>query len=149
MSDTLFYDDVVMDHIRNARNYRVMEDADAVTSGSNPLCGDELVLYTRAPGERLEDVAFQCTCCGISMASASIMSELTKGRPASEIEARAQALIAAIGSARDAAHDAACSSEGERALLDTVRRFPARSRCAALPWETLLSALGARRASRS
>src|ERR1044071_2393030 len=78
------YDDLVMDHIKHARNYRVLADASHQAQGSNPLCGDELVIYLSTKHERIVDIAFQCTCCGISMASASIMSEQVKGKLTSE-----------------------------------------------------------------
>lgn len=140
MPVNLAYDDVVMDHIRNARNYRAIPAADLVANGSNPLCGDEIVLYAKQRGERLEDIAYQCTCCGISMASASILTEMLSGRTAHDAQARARGVLAAMA-ARDESAEVVIESEGVRALLDTVRRFPVRSRCAALPWETLLSAL--------
>lgn len=65
------YDDFIMDHIKNARNFRVLDDADRQAHGSNPLCGDEIDVYLRMDRDRIEDAAFQCTCCGVSMASAS------------------------------------------------------------------------------
>lgn len=76
MSDTRVYDELIMDHIKNARNYRVLTDASHGTAGSNPLCGDEMRVYIRMDGDRIANVGFQCTCCGISMSSASIMSAM-------------------------------------------------------------------------
>ncbi|HET7159524.1 MAG TPA: iron-sulfur cluster assembly scaffold protein, partial [Burkholderiales bacterium] len=73
------YDDLIMDHIKHARNYRVLEEANCMGEGSNPLCGDEIVLYIRIEDGYIADAAFQCSCCGISMASASIMTELARG----------------------------------------------------------------------
>ena len=90
------YDDILMDHIKNARNYRAPPDATHTASGSNPLCGDELTVFLKLKENRLEDIAFQCTCCGISMASASVMTESMAGRSAKEaleaaLEGREQA----------------------------------------------------------
>lgn len=139
MSGADLYDDLIMDHIRNARNYRVLERADLKASGSNPLCGDELTVYLRIERGRIEDIAFQCTCCGISMASASIMTEMMKGREAGDARNRLRAFAAALdGRAGGARHDA---TGEQRAILATVRKFPARARCAALPWATLDGAL--------
>ena len=73
------YDDLIMDRIKNARGFRVLDDATHRAEGSNPLCGDEMTVYLTLAGERIESAAFQCTCCGISMASASIMTESVRG----------------------------------------------------------------------
>lgn len=128
------YDDLVMDHIKHARNYRVPDDANRMGTGSNPLCGDEIVVYLRIDGERIADAAFQCTCCGISMASASIMTEMAKGRTAHDAKVLLRRFVAMVDS-RTPASDR--MSDEWLALLETVRRFPARTRCAALPWVTL------------
>ena len=74
------YDDIVMDHIKNARNCRVLDDADRRIEGRNPLCGDELLIFLKVADERIDDLAFQCSCCGISMASASMMTSAVKGK---------------------------------------------------------------------
>jgi nitrogen fixation NifU-like protein len=86
MSDARFYDELIMDHIRNARNYRVLTDASHDAAGSNPLCGDEMRVYIRIDGRRIADAAFQCTCCGISMASASIMTTMLIGAATNEAQ---------------------------------------------------------------
>ena len=133
------YDDLVMDHIKNARNYRVLDDADRRVEGSNPMCGDELFLYLKLDGERIADVTFQCTCCGISMASASMMTEKVKGRPVEEARRTARDFVAMIDHAA-AAPDPPGDIE-RLAMLETARRFPARKRCAVLAWRTLAEAL--------
>jgi SUF system NifU family Fe-S assembly protein len=74
------YDDVILDHIRNARNYRMPESVSREIRGSNVLCGDELALYLRMDGGCIVDISFQCSCCGLSMASASVMTEIVKGK---------------------------------------------------------------------
>lgn len=128
------YDDLIMEHIKHARNYRVLGDANYMGTGNNPLCGDEIVVYLRIDGGRIADAAFQCTCCGISMASASIMTEMAKGRTAHDAQVLLRDLLAMVNS-RAPASDR--TSAEWLALLETVRRFPARTRCAALPWVTL------------
>jgi nitrogen fixation NifU-like protein len=139
MPSASLYDDYLMDHIKNARNYRVLDKPDHTATASNPLCGDEITLYLELAEGRIDDVAFQCTCCGISMASASIMTELVKGVP----EERARSLVREFEDllTRDGSVDATALSEGRLALLDTVRRYPARAGCALLPWKTLEGAL--------
>ena len=134
------YDDVVMDHIKNARNYRVLEDADRRVEGSNPMCGDELQLYLALEGGRIADIAFQCTCCGISMASASMMTEMVKGMPVEDARRTAEDFVSMLERADEASEPA--SGVERLAMLDTVKRFPARKRCAKLAWATLADALG-------
>ena len=90
MTESKAYDDLIMDHIKNARNFRALADATHHANGSNPLCGDELTVYIRLGNERIEDAAFQRTCCGISMASASIMTESVRGKSGAALRIRAR-----------------------------------------------------------
>ena len=139
MSGTDLYDDLIMDHIRNARNYRALDRADLKATGSNPLCGDEVTVYVKLERGRIEDIAFRCTCCGISMASASIMTETVKGKHVAE----ARSLLRAFASSLNGRADVAASDivPEHRAIVATVRKYPARARCAHLPWATLEGAL--------
>ena len=136
------YDDILMDHIKNARNYRAPADATRTASGSNPLCGDELTVFLKLKENRLEDIAFQCTCCGISMASASVMTESMAGRSAKEALEAIRAFATQLRT--PSAVPPAAGNAGQQAVLDAVRRFPARRRCALLPWITLEAALEGR-----
>ena len=133
------YDDLVMDHIRNARNYVALEGADAEAAGSNPLCGDEMRVYLKLAGERIAEAAFQCSCCGIAMASASMMTERVRGLDAAAARQIARRLVAAIEGA--GAADLPDAGAEQLALLDTVARFPSRKGCAMLPWTALAAAL--------
>ena len=132
------YDEVILDHIKNARNYRVMEDANRTAEGVNPLCGDTLSLYLRLAGDVIQDASFQCSCCGISMASASVMTEAVKGgtvTQAKELYRFFHRHLSKAGEAED------LDDLGEVAVLGVVRAFPARRNCALLVWETLIAAL--------
>ena len=133
------YEDLIMDHIRDARNYRVVADANRESTGSNPLCGDTITVQLHVMRGRVEDAGYQCECCGISMASASMMTEWVKGRAPEEARSFARAFAARLADRPGAAPGGA--SEIERALLATVRDFPARAGCAALPWTMLQSLL--------
>lgn len=136
---THLYDDLIMDHIKNARNYRVLEDDACRATGTNPLCGDEMLVYLKMNGERIADIAFQCTCCGISMASASMMTDMVKGRLAEEARRVVREIVTMVESRT---HPAIDDMSAERlALLETVRKFPTRAGCAALAWTTLQDAL--------
>jgi nitrogen fixation NifU-like protein len=133
------YDDVILDHIKNARNYRAPERIDREIRGSNALCGDELVLYLQIDADCIVDISFQCACCGLSMASASVMTEIIKGKSAVEAGRLLREFTGRLGGA---AHSGRYGPGLEQqALLDVAQRFPARARCVALPWNTLLTAL--------
>jgi nitrogen fixation NifU-like protein len=83
------YRENILDHYKNPRNHGTIEDADAVAEGMNPLCGDEVTMSVRfaADGETIEDVKFAGRGCAISQAATSMLTEMTKGRNASEIAA--------------------------------------------------------------
>ena len=133
------YDDLIMEHIKHARNYRALKRAHRRATGFNPLCGDEMTLYLGVRGGRIDDIAFQCTCCGISRASASIMTELLRGREPAEAREQVRAFMALLD---DRAHPAQPRpTQEQEALLATARKFPSRVRCATLPWSTLARAL--------
>ncbi|MDH3288768.1 MAG: SUF system NifU family Fe-S cluster assembly protein [Betaproteobacteria bacterium] len=133
------YDDLLMEHIKNARNYRVLDGASASASGANALCGDGMTVYVRVEDGRIEDVAFQCECCGVSMASASIMTQAVLGVCVEEAKARVTSFVARVADKADTGRRDAYSPQG--AVVATVRQYPIRSRCAVLPWLTLEAAL--------
>jgi nitrogen fixation NifU-like protein len=129
------YDEFVMDHIKNARNYRVLENADRELPAVNPMCGDRMAVQISIARGRVEDAAFQCECCGISMASASMMTEWVRGRSLEETVRYARDLVGRLAGPGDAVPGA--KSDMERALFAIVREYPSRARCAALPWRAL------------
>jgi nitrogen fixation protein NifU and related proteins len=133
------YDGVLMDHIKNARNYRVLEELDREATGVNPLCGDEVAVRLKLDRGHVRDAAFQCTCCGIAMASASIMTEFVKALPLDTARPLVRAFIEALYG--NAELPEGCNGQGQRALVATARDFPTRLRCAALPWATVEAAL--------
>lgn len=133
------YDDVILDHIKNARNYRVPESVGREIRGSNVLCGDELVLFLRMDGGCIVDIGFQCSCCGLSMASASVMTEIVKGKGMGEAAVLLREFTGRLSGALQS--DYATLGREQRALLNAAQRFPARARCVALPWTTLMPAL--------
>lgn len=133
------YDDVMMDHINNARNYRVIPDAQRKATAINPLCGDEITVYIRLRSERIDDVAFRCSSCGISMASASIMTDAVKGKSCPEARDLSQSMRALIDGT---GLSMALPPNSElQAILAALREFPTRKTCATLAWLALTSAL--------
>jgi nitrogen fixation NifU-like protein len=139
-SSTL-YDDVILDHIKNARNYRVIEAADRQAEGVNPLCGDTFTVYVNVDNGVIRDAAFQCSCCGISMASASVMTELVRGQTIERARALHEHFMAMLA---DTASPSAGDELAELAVLGVIRDFPSRRNCAALAWYTLAAALEGR-----
>ena len=142
MSEANPYDGFIMDHIRNARNYRTLPAASHHAAGINPLCGDEMTVYAEIVQYRIRDVGFQCSCCGISMASASIMTDLLKSASVVDAKPLLREFIAAINGTAEAS--AQGIDGGRLAILQSVRALPSRRKCAALPWLTLEAALEGR-----
>jgi nitrogen fixation NifU-like protein len=132
------YNDVVLDHIKNARNYRVIESADRSAEGVNALCGDALSVYLLLEGDVIRDASFQCSCCGISMASASVMTEAVKGGTIADARAMYQSFVQLLTATDELTTQV---DLGEVAVLATVRAFPGRRNCATLAWDTLMAAV--------
>jgi nitrogen fixation NifU-like protein len=136
------YNEVILDHIKNARNFQALADADRKSHGINPLCGDTFNVFLKLQGDRIAQAAFECECCGISMASASIMTDAVKGRTVAEVKAlyrHFERLMRNPGASGDAPEGA-----GEIAMLELIADFPSRVNCALLGWHTLDAALDGR-----
>ncbi len=133
------YQEVVFDHNRNPRNFRVMADANRTIEGFNPLCGDRITLYVKVNEGVIEDVSFQGSGCAISTASASLMTEIVKGQTEAEAEHLFE-LFHRITTGKDG--DAInLEGIGKLAVLAGVRAYPARVKCATLAWHSLQAAL--------
>jgi len=133
------YQEVILDHNKSPHNYREMADASRIALGHNPLCGDKMKLYVRIEGDRIADVAFQGSGCAISKASASIMTDAIKGKTLAEAEALYGKFHDLVTGPPDLKADGA--GLGKLAVFSGVREFPARVKCATLPWHTLEMAL--------
>ena len=85
--DQQLYREVILDHYKNPRGHGVIEDADAEAEGQNPLCGDEVSIFVRfgEDGQTIEDIGFEGRGCAISQAATSMLTEMVKGRKASEV----------------------------------------------------------------
>ncbi|MDR3423665.1 MAG: SUF system NifU family Fe-S cluster assembly protein [Alphaproteobacteria bacterium] len=136
------YQDLILDHGKHPRNFHALPNANHEALGHNPLCGDKINLYVTVDAQNvIQDVAFQGSGCAISMASASMMTEMLKGKTAEE----AARLFAYL-------HDACTGKSADKAGLDEdavdrinalsgVRDYPIRVKCATLAWHTLQAAL--------
>jgi nitrogen fixation NifU-like protein len=132
------YQEVVFDHNRNPRNFRVIEDADRKVEGFNPLCGDRITLYLKLTGDLIADISFQGQGCAISTASASLMTELIKGKTLEEAEELFHAFHAIVTGKDD---ELKLKELGKLAVLAGVRQYPSRIKCATLPWHSLEAAI--------
>ena len=131
------YQEIIVDHNRNPRNFGVIADADKTMEGFNPLCGDKLKLYIKIDGQNISDIAFDGTGCAISVASASLMTDAMKGKSIDEAETLFNNFHSLITTENEIDSD----HLGKLAVLAGVKDFPARVKCASLCWHTLHSAL--------
>lgn len=128
------YQEMILDHYRRPRNKGEIENPDETIVMKNPLCGDEITVQLRYEGDQVVDVGFVGRGCSISQASASMMTQLVKGKSASEIEElRSRFRDMVMGNV---------DAEGEKSLgslraLGGVSKFPARVKCALLAWNAL------------
>jgi nitrogen fixation NifU-like protein len=131
------YQEVILDHSRQPRNFGALAEANHAARGDNPLCGDQLHLSLKVRGEVVEDVAFEGSGCAISMASASLMTQAVKGHTVAEAEDlfdRFRRLLT-----RDEPGE--LGDLGKLEVFSGVREFPMRVKCATLAWHTLHAAL--------
>ena len=135
------YQEMILDHYRRPRNKGTLENPDASVEMKNPLCGDEIELQVAFDGDAVRDLKFHGRGCSISQASASMMTQLVKGKSSGEIDGiRNKFRDLMLGSLADA-NDAQL---GSLRALAGVARFPARVKCALLAWNALESALAER-----
>ena len=133
------YQEVILDHNRRPRNFRALE-AGRKAEGYNPLCGDRLTVYLRVEDDVIKDATFQGSGCAISKASASLMTDVVKGKTVAE----AEALFERFHRVVTASPDAPVEDLGKLSVLAGVRQFPVRVKCATLAWYALRAAAEAR-----
>ena len=133
------YQEVILDHNKNPRNFREIENADKQADGHNPLCGDQLKVYLLMDGDKVKDVAFKGSGCAISKASASMMTQAVKGKTKEEADVMFAEFRQMVMGEMDA--DTEENSLGRLKIFAGVREFPARVKCASLSWHTLHAAL--------
>lgn len=131
------YQEVIVDHNRNPRNFGKLEDADRILEGFNPLCGDRLTLYLKIDDDHIKDISFDGSGCAISVASASLMTDAMRGKSIGEADTIFNRF-----------HDLVTKNDeidiekmDKLAALAGVKDYPTRVKCATLCWHTLNSAL--------
>lgn len=133
------YQEVILDHNKNPRNFREIADATRTADGNNPLCGDALRVYVELENDLVKDVAFKGSGCAISKASASMMTQTVKGKTREEAEVLFDEFHKMVTGELDAETDE--NSLGKLKIFAGVLEFPARVKCASLSWHTLHAAL--------
>jgi len=133
------YQEVILEHNKNPRNFREIVDADQYADGKNPLCGDALRVYVALDGDTVTDVAFKGSGCAISKASASMMTQAVKGKTKAEAEAIFGEFHRMVTGDLDIETDE--NDLGKLKIFAGVLEFPARVKCASLSWHTLNAAL--------
>jgi len=134
------YQDVILDHNKNPRNFGRPETCDHAANGDNPLCGDTVTVYVTVADNIIENVQFEARGCAISIASASMMTELVKDKPPAEAQAIFEDFREIVTRKTDIEPDD-LDRLGNLAALTGVRKFPARVKCATMAWHTLSAAL--------
>ncbi len=133
------YQETILDHNKKPRNFRAMENATRKLEGFNPLCGDRLTIYLHIVSDRIEDISFEGNGCAISKSSASLMTTAIKGKTLAEAETLFNQFHAMVTTPLNQTPDVA--QLGKLAVFSGVREFPARIKCAILPWHTLHAAI--------
>jgi nitrogen fixation NifU-like protein len=137
------YQEIILDHHKRPRNFRPMPGCTCQADGENPVCGDEVQIFVQLDGDKLADISFQGQGCAISRASASMMTAKAKGRTTQE----AKNLTTQVRNMLLGPEAKPPSVLGDLAALSGVRKFPARIKCAMLPWRALEAAIGGQAAA--
>ena len=134
------YQEVILDHSRHPRHYGALEGASHKAEGYNPLCGDRVTVYLKLGQDgRVADIRFEGKGCAISQASASMMTDMLKGRTAEDAEKLMQGFLHLVKG-----EDASGLSDDDRETLEVmggISEFPMRVKCATLAWHTYKNAV--------
>ncbi|MDH3216155.1 MAG: SUF system NifU family Fe-S cluster assembly protein [Candidatus Krumholzibacteria bacterium] len=133
------YQEMILDHHKNPRNFHGMDAASHAAEGYNPLCGDKVTVYLQLDRDTIKDISFEGSGCAICTASTSVMTELLQGKTLSEAEAlfgRFRALVTS-----DPGEKPDQAGLGKLVIFAGVREYPIRIKCATLPWHTMQAAL--------
>ena len=137
------YQEIILDHGKNPRNLGKFENYNKDAKGNNPLCGDNVHVYLRLnENKKVEDIAFEGHGCAISMASASIMTDLLKGKEEKEVKEIVNDFLEMIKEKDEIKTKLLKDDEKTKLMcLSGVKQYPMRVKCATLSWHTLTSAI--------
>ncbi|HKK18304.1 MAG TPA: SUF system NifU family Fe-S cluster assembly protein [Opitutales bacterium] len=130
------YQTIILEHNKRPRHYGVLQDSSHQADGYNPLCGDKVQVYLKIKDNRIEAIRFEAASCAICKASASMMTQELLGRTLEEAAERQERVRSLLSEEVDPS-----DSDGDLVSLQGVRKFPARIKCATLPWHTFQDAV--------
>ena len=132
---TELYQQVILDHSKRPRNFHKLEGANRTAEGHNPLCGDHVTMFLSVDGDVIKDISFLGDGCAIYRASASLLTESLKGKKASEVKQLFDKIHEMVTTGR------VNGDMGKLAAFAGVHKFPARVKCAILPWHAAMAAV--------
>jgi len=136
------YQDIILDHGQRPRNFRTQAHPSHLAKGHNPLCGDRVTVYVTMAGDRIGDVSFEGRGCAISQASASLMTEILRGKTLAEADALFRGFHAKVTGTPEPETPTSLADDMERLEpLTGVKSYPARVKCATLAWHAFEAAL--------
>ena len=137
------YQELILEHGKNPRNLGKTDNFNKDAKGNNPLCGDNVHVYLKLNDQRkVEDISFEGSGCAISMASASIMTDLIKGKSDNEAKEIIEDFLGMIKENPDLKSNLLKDDDKTKLMcLSGVKQYPMRVKCATLSWHTLVSAM--------
>ena len=137
------YQEIILDHGKNPRNLRKTENFNKDAKGHNPLCGDKVHIYLKLnENKKIEDISFEGEGCAISMASASIMTDLLRGKEENDVKEIVNDFLEMIKEKDEIKTNLLKDDEKTKLMcLSGVKQYPMRVKCATLSWHTLTSAI--------
>ena len=137
------YQEIILDHGKNPRNLRKTENFNKDAKGYNPLCGDKVHVFLKLnENKKIEDISFEGSGCAISMASASIMTDLVKDKEEKEARNLIKDFLDMIKEKPELVTKSLSDDEKTKLMsLSGVKQYPMRVKCATLAWHTLISAI--------
>ena len=137
------YQEIILEHGKNPRNLGKTDNFNKDAKGNNPLCGDNVHVYLRLnENKKVEDIAFEGHGCAISMASASIMTDMVRGKEEKEVKEIVTDFLGMIKEKDSLENNILKDDEKTKLMsLSGVKQYPMRVKCATLSWHTLTSAL--------
>jgi len=137
------YQEIILEHGKNPKNYKKLDNFNRDAQGNNPLCGDNVHVYLKINNQRkVEDISFEGSGCAITMASSSIMTDLIKGRSDNEAKEIIEDFLGMIKENPELKSEYLQEDEKTKLMcLSGVKQYPMRVKCATLSWHTLTSAM--------
>jgi nitrogen fixation NifU-like protein len=134
------YQEIILDHSRHPRHFGPLADANHTAKGHNPLCGDRVTIYLKVDdADRIQDVSFEGRGCAISVASASLMTDMLKGRTTEEAKALMGGFLHLVKG--DEVQELNADDREQLEVMAGVSAFPMRVKCATLAWHAMNAAL--------